>query len=288
MIRRKKLQKTLIMLDNKFLKHLKKKLKLANFVFDKSDLEKLIKYSLESSKKNDFINLLNDPYLLKIFNFSLRRRLSHEPISQIIGYRNFWKSVFYVDKNVLDPRPDTELIMEKVLELPSKNLSLLDLGTGSGCLAISIALERPYFQINASDICIDAIKIAKFNAMKHNTRINFIKSDWFDNIIGDFDVIICNPPYVSKNEYMKLSLGVRRFEPKIALYGGLKGLDCYRKIINDIFCYLKPNGLVFFEIGYNQEKDICKLFQDYGYDKIEFFKDLTGKYRTVCVKKDAI
>ena len=276
------------MLDNKFLKHLKKKSKLTNFVFDKRDLEKLIKYSLEGSKKNDLINFSNDPYLLKIFDFALRRRLSHEPISQIIGSRNFWKSVFYVDKNVLDPRPETELIIEKVLELPSKKLSLLDLGTGSGCLAISIALERPHFQINASDISIEAIKIAKLNAKKYNTRINFIKSDWFDNIIGVFDVIICNPPYVSKNEYVKLSLGVRRFEPKIALYGGLKGLDCYRKIINNIFCFLKPNGLAFFEIGYNQKKDICKLFKDYGYNKIDFFKDLTGKYRIVCVKKDAI
>ena len=108
--------------------------------------------------------IYNDCYRLSVLKFAIRRRLLNEPISQIIGYRKFWKSTFFVDKNVLDPRPETELLVEKVLELPNSKLSLIDLGTGSGCIAISIARERPNFEVFASDISNDALKVAKTNS----------------------------------------------------------------------------------------------------------------------------
>ena len=125
------------------------------------------------------------------------------------------------------------------MELPNSKLSLIDLGTGSGCIAISIARERPNFEVFASDISNDALKVAKTNSNYYKTSITFIKSDWFTKIDRKFDVIIANPPYISKNEYNNLSLCIRRFEPKIALLAGSKGLDSFKVIINQFFKYLQ-------------------------------------------------
>ena len=167
-------------------------------------------------------------------------------------------------------------------------MRLIDLGTGSGCLAISIALERPNFKIFASDISPNALKIAEINSIYHKTPITFIKSDWFSEINNTFDIIIANPPYISENEYKSLPISIRRFEPKIALTAGINGLDCFKKIIMEFHKYLKPNGIIFMEIGYSQKRIIEELFIKYGYENINFFNDLSGKARVVCVKKDAI
>ena len=275
------------MIDNKIIQYFKDNIKQINKGFERRDLDILIRYTFDNKKYHYIKNSYNDSYRLSVLKFAIRRRLANEPISQIIGFRNFWNSTFYVDKNVLDPRPETELIVEKVLELPSNNLSLIDLGTGSGCIAISIARERPNFEVFASDISSDALKIAKKNSKLYQTSINFIKSDWFAKINRKFDVIIANPPYISKNEYYNLPLCIRRFEPKIALFAGSEGLDCFKIIINQFFKYLRPKGMLFLEIGSTQKKMIEKIFLYNGFKKIEFFNDLSGKYRLVCVKKDA-
>ena len=219
------------MLDDKIVQYFKDNIKLLNKSFERRDLDILIRYAFDNKKYKYIEKIYNDCYHSSVLKFAIRRRLLNEPISQIIGYRKFWKSTFFVDENVLDPRPETELLVEKVLELPSSKLSLIDLGTGSGCIAISIARERPNFEVFASDISNDALKVAKTNSNYYKTSITFIKSDWFTKIDRKFDVIIANPPYISKKEYNNLSLCIRRFEPKIALLAGSKGLDSFKLLL---------------------------------------------------------
>ena len=275
------------MLDNKIVQYFKDNIKFINKCFERRDLDILIRYAFDNKKYKYIEKIYNDCYHSSVLKFAIRRRLLNEPISQIIGYRKFWKSTFFVDKTVLDPRPETELLVEKVLELPNNKLSLIDLGTGSGCIAISIARERPNFEVFASDISNDALKVAKTNSNFYKTSITFIKSNWFAKIDRKFDVIIANPPYISKKEYNNLSLCIRRFEPKIALLAGSKGIDSFKVIINQFFKYLRPNGMLLLEIGSTQKIIIEKIFHYNGYNKIEFFNDLSGKCRVVCVKKDA-
>ena len=277
-----------MMINYKIIDYLKDEIKISKNLFDNKDFEILARYIFNNKKLIDLEDISGDIYYISILKFAIRRRIQKEPISQIIGLRKFWNSNFYIDETVLDPRPESELIVEKVLELSDTNLSLIDLGTGSGCLAISIALERPNFKIFASDISPDALKIAEINSRYHKTPITFIKSDWFSEINNTFDIIIANPPYISENEYKSLPISIRRFEPKIALTAGINGLDCFKKIIMEFHKYLKPNGIIFMEIGYSQKRIIEELFIKYGYENINFFNDLSGKARVVCVKKDAI
>ena len=277
-----------MIINYKIIDYLKDEIKISKNLFDNKDLEILARYIFNNKKLIDLEDISRDIYDISVLKFAIRRRIQKEPISQIIGLRKFWNSNFYIDETVLDPRPESELIVEKVLELSDTNLSLIDLGTGSGCLAISIALERPNFKIFASDISLDALKIAEINSRYHKTPITFIKSDWFSEINNTFDIIIANPPYISENEYKSLPISIRRFEPKIALTAGINGLDCFKKIIMEFHKYLKPNGIIFMEIGYSQKRIIEELFIKYGYENINFFNDLSGKARVVCVKKDAI
>ena len=277
-----------MMINYKIIDYLKDEIKISKNLFDNKDLEILARYIFNNKKFIDLEDISGDIYDISVLKFAIRRRIQKEPISQIIGLRKFWNSNFYIDETVLDPRPESELIVEKVLELSDTNLSLIDLGTGSGCLAISIALERPNFKIFASDISPNALKIAEINSRYHKTPITFIKSDWFSEINNTFDIIIANPPYISENEYKSLPITIRRFEPKIALTAGINGLDCFKKIIMEFHKYLKPNGIIFMEIGYSQKRIIEELLIKYGYENINFFNDLSGKARVVCVKKDAI
>ena len=277
-----------MMINYRIIDYLKDEIKISKNLLDIKDLEILARYIFNNKKLLDLKDISVDIYDISVLKFAIRRRIQKEPISQIIGLRKFWNSNFYIDETVLDPRPESELIVEKVLELSDTNLSLIDLGTGSGCLAISIALERPNFKIFASDISSDALKIAEINSRYHKTPITFIKSDWFSEINNTFDIIIANPPYISENEYKSLPISIQRFEPKIALTAGINGLDCFKKIIMEFHKYLKPNGIIFMEIGYSQKRIIEELFIKYGYENINFFNDLSGKARVVCVKKDAI
>ena len=277
-----------MIINYKIIDYLKDEIKISKNLFDNKDFEILARYIFNNKKLIDLEDISRDIYDISVLKFAIRRRIQKEPISQIIGLRKFWNSNFYIDETVLDPRPESELIVEKVLELSDTNLSLIDLGTGSGCLAISIALERPNFKIFASDISTDALKVAEINSRYDNTPITFIKSDWFSEINNTFDIIIANPPYISENEYKSLPISIRRFEPKIALTAGINGLDCFKKIIMEFHKYLKPNGIIFLEIGYGQKRIIEELFIKHGYENTNFFNDLSGKARVVCVKKDAI
>ena len=264
-----------------------RQLKSAGFSTPFGDCRRLLKYSMDHDSIFNSDASLVDKHIMKIFKFSIRRRLSEEPISHIVGFRDFWKSKFLVNQSVLDPRPETELIVEKVVSGALSEASILELGTGTGCIAISIVLERPDLKICASEISFEALNVAKQNAKNLGAKVNFFYSDWFNEVRQSFDLIISNPPYLSVKDLATLPLGIQRFEPRIALDAGKYGLDCIQIIASQLSDYLNPRGIGLFEIGANQKEMVKKLFNSYGFNNIQFFLDLEKKERVVCVKKDA-
>ena len=264
-----------------------RQLKSAGFITPLGDCRRLLKYSTGHGSIFNSEASLVDKHIRKIFKFSIRRRLSEEPISHIVGFRDFWKSKFLVNQNVLDPRPETELIVEKVITSAVSGASILELGTGTGCVAISIALERPDLRICASEISLEALNIAKKNAKNLGAKVNFFYSDWFKEVRQSFDIIISNPPYLSVKDLTQLPLGIKRFEPRIALDAGEFGLDCIQIIASQLSDYLNPKGIGLFEIGVDQKEMVRDLFNAYGFHKTKFFLDLGKRERVVCVKKDA-
>lgn len=188
------------------------------------------------------------------------------PIEHITHQKEFMKLNFFVDKNVLIPRQDTEILVEEVINIAKKfnAKKILDLCTGSGAIAVSLAKYLPQAQITAIDISNDALKIAKKNSISNNVenQITFISSDMFTNLSEEkFDIIVSNPPYIKTNVIEKLETQVKN-EPYIALDGGKDGLDFYRKIINESYKYLKYNGYLCLEIGFNQKNDVIKLIEN--------------------------
>ena len=184
------------------------------------------------------------------------RRIDREPVSKILGRREFWGRLFSISENVLDPRADTETLIDFVIEKPVK--SVLDLGTGSGVIAVTLACEWTEVQVTAIDISEDALSLAKINAEKYNVqdKIHSLKSDWFERVKGSFDLIISNPPYIGLVEQDKISAEVIKYDPKIALFAGRDGLDAYKKIIPSLPIFLNPNGFVALEIGASQSNQV--------------------------------
>lgn len=196
------------------------------------------------------------------------------PIEHITHQKEFMKLSFFVDKNVLIPRQDTEILVEEVINIAKKNNSkkILDLCTGSGAIAVSLAKYLPQAEITAIDISNEALKIAKKNAISNNVenQITFISSDMFTNLNEEkFDIIVSNPPYIKTNVIKNLDIQVQN-EPYIALNGGKDGLDFYKKIINESYQYLKYNGYLCLEIGFDQKIDVIEL--------IENTESFTGTY----------
>lgn len=206
------------------------------------------------------------------------------PLQHITHRQEFMKMDFFVDENVLIPRPDTEILVEEVIKIAQKYNSprILDLCTGSGAIAISLKKFVPNADITAVDISEKALEIAQKNAKKLETKINFLKSDLFDKLDNKkFDIIVSNPPYIMKDEIKKLSEEVQK-EPKIALDGGEDGLDFYRIITEQAINYLKTGSFLCFEIGYNQKSDVIKIIEDeQNYKNIYCKKDLYGNDRII-------
>ena len=214
-----------------------------------------------------------------------------KPLQYITNKQVFYDSEFYVDENVLIPQPDTAFVVDKALNfLFSMNLDrplkILDLCTGSGAIAIIISKKLKEknieFEMTASDISNGALKVAMTNAEKivSDTKIRFVLSNLFDEINGKFDMIISNPPYVKSDDIGKLSLDVQN-EPHIALDGGNDGLEFYKRISKQVDNYLSDNGYLVLEIGYDQGKEVCELFDDSN-----FYKDLNNNDRCVIYQKD--
>ena len=194
------------------------------------------------------------------------------PIEHITHQKEFMKLSFFVDKNVLIPRQDTEILVEEVINIAKKNNAkkILDLCTGSGAIAVSLAKYLPQAEITAIDISNEALKIAKKNAISNNVENQIISSDMFTNLNEEkFDIIVSNPPYIKTNVIKNLDIQVQN-EPYIALDGGKDGLDFYKKIINESYQYLKYNGYLCLEIGFDQKIDVIEL--------IENTESFTGTY----------
>ena len=225
----------------------------------------------------------------KIFFFLINRRKKNEPISYITGYKEFWNNNFKVDKNVLIPRPDTETIVEQVLSYlrPQSTKKILDIGTGSGCIIISILKERKKCKGVGIDISKNAIKLAKYNAkIQHiKNRINFFHSD-IDNFLTDkYDLIISNPPYIKQHEINGLEKDIKNYEPRVALNGGIDGYSKIRLTIKKSSALIKKNGKLFLEIGSNQVMSTLKILKFNGFFVNKVVKDLANKNRCVVSTK---
>ncbi len=215
------------------------------------------------------------------YNHSLNLRESGMPIAYITGTKCFWKFSLEVNSHTLIPRPETELLVESALEKISntEETHILDLGTGSGAIALAIASERPQSQVLATDISHAALEIAEKNASNLRlTNINFLQSHWFDAIIANsdierFDIIISNPPYIAENDPL-LEDNVRRYEPTQALISNDKGLNDIKQIIKNSVHYLKPEGWLFFEHGHTQAGEVQILLKTHSFNKITTINDL--------------
>lgn len=223
-----------------------------------------------------------DPGHVSTYKVMLDERQQGKPIAYIIGNREFWSRDFQVSPDVLIPRPDTELLIELSLALIPANqpCRIIDLGTGSGIIAITLAAERPYAQVSATDISATALQIAKANALKHKVEhIQFYQSNWFENIpAGKFDFIVSNPPYLAEDDE-HLQQGDLRFEPKTALIAAQRGLSDIRTIAKTARDKLGNGGFLLVEHGYNQQNDVQNLFRSLGYCNIQAHTDLSGQPR---------
>ena len=255
------------------------------------DSEILLSNSIKKDKKHIILNpkeILNLEQLGK-FKSLIERRKKGEPIAYLINKKGFWKDEFFVNKDVLIPRPDTELIIEQVLKIYSKNVQLqvLDIGTGSGCILLSILKERPNFYGIGIDISKKSINVSKFNAKQLNltNRVKFFHSsvDNFNN--GKYDVIVSNPPYIEQLSLKYLERDVVNFEPKLALSGGFDGFSKIRKVINKASILIKKNGKFILEIGFNQKNKVIKMLKKEGFYVNKAIKDYGNNDRCIISTK---
>ncbi|MDA7752337.1 peptide chain release factor N(5)-glutamine methyltransferase [Candidatus Pelagibacter sp.] len=255
------------------------------------DSEILLSNSIKRDKKHIILNpkeILNSEQLEK-FNSLIERRKKGEPIAYLINKKDFWKNEFFVNKDVLIPRPDSELIIEQVLKIYSKDVQLqvLDIGTGSGCILLSILKERSNFYGTGIDISKKSINVSKFNAKQLNltNRVKFFHSsvDNFNN--GKYDIIVSNPPYIEQLSLKYLEKDVVNFEPKLALSGGFDGFSKIRKVINKASILIKKNGKFILEIGFNQKNKVIKILKKEGFYVNKAIKDYGNNDRCVISTK---
>ena len=260
-------------------------------IFSDPDIElrNLLKNTSIKNKEIIISNFQQEDINIKKFQEAFKRRINREPISKIFNKKSFWKYDFFVNDKVLDPRPETEIIIEKILEYfknKKQPLKILDICTGSGCLAISIAKEYPNSIITATDISPEAINVAKINSNKLNcnNQIEFIECDVI-NKIETYDIILSNPPYLSEEEYKNTSKEIQYFEPKIALIAGKRGLDFFEKISRISNKILTEDSICFLEIGNSQAVSVVNLFDNNHINCLEIVKDLQNLNRVLVLKK---
>ncbi len=213
------------------------------------------------------------------FEAAISARAARQPVSQIIGHRAFWSHEFEVTQATLDPRPETELLVEVGLEAPFTRL--LDLGTGTGAILISLLSERPGARGLGVDLSPDALEVARRNAARIGVAADFRQSDWFSAVDGSFDLIVSNPPYIALSEMADLAPDVRDWEPRLALTDEGDGLGAYRILAAQARAYLMPGGRIAVEIGHEQGAAVAGLFRDQGFLRVEIRQDLPGKDRVI-------
>lgn len=222
---------------------------------------------------------------LKELDEIVERRIRREPVAYLMGETEFYSRKFFVGSDVLIPRPETEILTEEALNI-IRNMStprVIDVGTGSGCIALTIGCERNDSMIIASDVSFDAILVAKANATRLDVdNVAFVHSDFLDPLkASSFDIVVSNPPYVSEAEFVALDRDVRDFEPSLALRGGRDGLDCVRRVASGAISALKNGGWCVIEIGRDQDKAAMEIFRTFGYRDISFLDDLSGIKRVI-------
>ena len=258
-------------------------LKKYNIENPQLNAEQIISHILDLNKTNLYLKSKDilDNEKSDLIEQLILRRTKHEPLQYILGETEFYGCKIKVNPDVLIPRPETELLVEKVLQEDFG--SILEIGTGSGAIAIALAKQMKNIQIKATDISKKALRIARQNAELNNVSIDFIQSDIFENIKGKYDIIVSNPPYISQNEYDKLAPEILDYEPEIALLANDEGLSYYKKILANSKDYLTDIGKIYFEIGYDQAEKIKEIAKENGFDKVNVFKDLNGFDRIVKV-----
>jgi release factor glutamine methyltransferase len=264
------------------------KSKIKNSILDS---EILLSQAINRDRKYIFLNSkenLKQKYS-KNFNNLIARRRKGEPIAYLINKKEFWKQSFYVDQNVLIPRPDTELIIEQVLKLFLKNykLQILDIGTGSGCILLSLLKEMPNCYGIGIDISKKSINISKYNAkmLQLTNKVKFYQSDVDNFKIGKYDLIVSNPPYIEVLSLKYLENDVVNFEPKLALNGGIDGFSEIRKVIDKATVLIKKNGKLVLEIGFNQKNKVQEMLRKKGFYINKTLKDYGKKDRCVISTK---
>ena len=210
---------------------------------------------------------------------------AHKPAQYIIGHVDFFGMQLKVDERVLIPRPETEELVEVILsENPKDNLKVLDIGTGSGAIALALAKNRPDWSVTAADISQDALELAMENAKAQNLNLSFINSDCFSEISAKYDIIVSNPPYISHEDQEEVGLNVLHSEPHLALFADEDGLAIYRRIAEDSKDYLNDGGKIYLEIGYKQGQSVPAIFRENLPEKqVRILKDQFGQDRMVVV-----
>ena len=231
------------------------------------DSELLLSKVISKDRGYIILNLketVSKKYLYEFYHL-IQRRKKGEPVAYLINYKDFWKQKYFVNNDVLIPRPDTEVLIEQTLQIfgKDKRLRILDIGTGSGCLVLSILKERKNFLGVGIDISQKALKVANFNAkLQHlKNRVKFYNSDIDKFFLGKYDLILSNPPYIKNFDIKYLDEDIAGYEPKVALDGGSDGLTKITKVINKASCLIKKNGKLILEIGYNQRNEIVKILK---------------------------
>ncbi len=259
----------------------KNRLNLAGI--DERDADYIISYELNIPITE--IPLSTRDLTKKQYNSVIKKikdRCKYKPITKIFGKAYFCENEFVINKHVLSPRFDTELLVDEALKVINPNDRVLDLCTGSGCVAISIVKSVDAY-VEGCDISKQALKVARKNVKKHNVKVDMYQSNMFSKVQGKFNVIVTNPPYIETEVVKTLDREVTEHDPNIALDGGTDGLDFYRQIASNIKNYLLDGGVLLMEIGYNQGEAVTNMFKDIAKD-IQVIKDYNNNDRVVIVK----
>ena len=266
---------------------------LTQFNIQNANLDSEILLAKIIGKDRNYIILnskehLGQKYLFR-FNNLIERRKKGEPVAYLTRKKEFWKNDFYVDQNVLVPRPDTELIVEEVLKFSKKKfkLQILDIGTGSGCILLSLLKEIPSFYGTGIDISKKSINVSKYNAKMLNltNRVKFYNSDVDKFKIGKYDIVVSNPPYIELLKLKYLNKDLYKFEPRIALNGGIDGFSAIKKVVHRTSFLIKRNGKFFLEIGCNQKNKVKAILTKEGFYINKVVKDHGNNYRCIISTK---
>jgi release factor glutamine methyltransferase len=217
----------------------------------------------------------------------LARRYAGEPLQYIRGHTEFYSRDFVVDRRVLIPRPETELLVEAVLERAPRNGRVIDIGAGSGCIGITVSLERPDLHVLSVDRSVAALAVASTNRARLASPVALAASDLLGSVAGTFDIIVSNPPYVPLGEYEQLAVEVRVHEPRMALTPGPRGTEIIERLLDEAHARLAAHGRILLEVGYGQEETIRTLAAAKRYDVIDFLPDLAGIPRVVVLSSHA-